>query len=205
MLLIGLTGGIGSGKSTALRVFKKLGARVIDADVLARKAVEPGKPAWRDIKQRFGVGVFHKNGRLDRKKLAARVFNNKKALKELNAIVHPRVKAMEAELINGIKKSDKKAVIVADAPMMIEAGFHRSKDVLVVMDSTEENQIKRTVKSGRLNRRQAKARIRAQMPTAQKKKFADYIIENNGTIAECRKNAQAVYRLILKEHRLAAR
>jgi dephospho-CoA kinase len=199
MLLIGLTGGIGSGKSTALRVFKKLGAHVIDADALARKAVEPGKPAWRDIKQRFGAAVFHKNGRLDRKKLAARVFNNKKALKELNAIVHPRVKAMEAELINGIKKSDKNAVIVVDAPMMIEAGFHRSKDVLVVMDSTEENQVKRTVKSGRLNRRQAKARIRAQMPAAQKKKFADYVIENSGTLAECRKNAQAVYRVILKE------
>jgi len=199
MLVIGLTGGIGSGKSTALRVFKRLGAHVIDADMLARKAAAPGKPAWHEIRQRFGGCVFHKNGRLDRKKLAQKVFRDKKALNNLNAIIHPRVKEMEDKLISAIGKKDKNGVVVVDAPMMIEAGFHRSKDVLVVMDCSKENQIKRAVKSGRFTRAQAASRIKAQMPTAKKRIFADYLIENNGTIHDCRKNAEAVFRAILTD------
>ena len=197
MLVIGLTGGIGSGKSTALRVFKRLGAHVIDADSLARKAVAPGEPASREIRCRFGGSVFHKNGRLNRKKLAQKVFKDKKALRDLNAIIHPRVREMEEKLVRALNKKNKNGVVVVDAPMMIEAGFHRSKDVLVVMDCNEENQIKRVVKSGRFTRSQAISRIKAQMPTAKKRKFADYLIENNGTIHDCRKNAEAVYRRIL--------
>lgn len=199
MLVIGLTGGIGSGKSTALRVFKRLGAHVIDADHLARTATAPGKPAWHEIRRRFGGYVFHKNGRLDRKKLAGKVFKDKKALRDLNAIIHPRVREMEEKLISAIGKKDKNGVVVVDAPMMIEAGFHLSKDVLVVMDCNEENQIKRAVKSGRFTRSQAQSRIKAQMPTAKKRKFADYLIENNGAIHDCRKNAEIVYREILSE------
>ena len=199
MLVIGLTGGIGSGKSTALRVFKRLGAHVVDADLLARKAVAPGEPAWHEIRRMFGGFVFHKNGRLDRKKLAKKVFGDKKALCGLNAIIHPRVREMEEKLIDAIEKKDKDSVVVVDAPMMIEAGFHRSKDVLVVMDCSEENQIKRAVKSGRFTRAQAASRIKAQMPTAKKKKLADYLIENNGTIHECRKKAEAVFRAILAD------
>lgn len=199
MLVIGLTGGIGSGKSTALRVFKRLGAHVIDADRLARKAAAPGETAWHEIRRRFGNSVFHLNGRLDRKKLAQKVFRDKKALRGLNAIIHPRVKEMEEKLISAIGEKDKNAVVVVDAPMMIEAGFHRSKDVLVLMDCSEENQIKRAVKSGRFTRSQAASRIKAQMSTAKKKKFADYLIENNGTIHDCRKNAEAVFRAILVE------
>lgn len=199
MLVIGLTGGIGSGKSTALRVFKRLGAHVIDADRLARKVVAPGKQANREIRQRFGSSVFHKNGCLDRKKLARKVFNDKKALRSLNAIIHPRVKEMEEELISAIGKKHKNAIVVVDAPMMIEAGFHRAKELLVVMDCSEENQIKRVLKSGKFTLSQAMSRIKAQMPTAKKKKFADYLIENNGTIHDCRKNAETVFRTILSE------
>ena len=202
MLLIGLTGGLGSGKSTALRVFRRLGARVIDADLLARRAVDPGQPAWRDIKRRFGKQVFYKNGRLNRRRLSRLVFRDKKALKELTAIIHPRVKEMESRLIAELKKRDRQAVVVVDAPMMIEAGFHRSKDCLVVMQTTVQNQLKRAAKKGGLSRAQAQARIDAQMPTAKKVKYADYVIENNGTVHECRKSAAAVYRQILaKRHR----
>ena len=201
MLLIGLTGGIGSGKSTALRVFKRLSAHVIDADWLARKAVAPGMPANREIRQRFGGLVFHNNGRLNRKKMAKIVFKDKKALRSLNAIIHPRVREMEEKLIAAIRKKDKNSVVVIDAPMMIEAGFHRSKDVLVVMDCNEENQIKRVVKSGRFSRAEAISRIKRQMATAKKKKFADYLIENNSTIHNCRKNAEAVYRQILSDNK----
>lgn len=201
MLLIGLTGGLGSGKSTALRVFRRLGARVIDADILARRAVDPGQPAWRDIKERFGKQVFYKNGRLNRKRLSRLVFKDKKALKELTAIIHPRVKEMEFRLIAELKKRAPNAVVVVDAPMMIEAGFHRTKDCLVVMQTTVQNQLKRAVKKGGLSRKQARARIDAQMPTAKKVRYADYIIENNGTVRECRKTAAAVYRQILAKHR----
>ena len=201
MLVIGLTGGIGSGKSTVLRLFKRLGAHVIDADILARKVVAAGEPALLEIRQKFGGSVFHKNGRLNRKKLAQKVFKDKKALRDLNAIIHPRVSEMEEKLIRAAGKKDKNSVVVVDAPMMIEAGFHRSKDVLVVMDCNEENQIKNALKSGNLTRSQVISRIKAQMPTAKKRKFADYLIENNGTIHDCRKNAEAIYRRILLEKR----
>ena len=197
MLLVGLTGGLGSGKSTALRVFRRLGAQVIDADLLARRAVDPGQPAWRDIKERFGKQVFYKNGRLNRRRLARLVFKDKKALKELTAIIHPRVKEMELRLIAEIKKKSPNAVVVVDAPMMIEAGFHRTKDCLVVMQATVQEQLRRVVKKGGLSRAQAQVRIDAQMPTAKKVKQADYVIENSGTVHECRKTAAAVYGQIL--------
>ena len=201
MLVIGLTGGIGSGKSTALREFKRLGAHVIDADVLARRAVDPGKPAWRAIRERFRKKVFHKNHRLNRKKLASIVFKDKKALKELNAIIHPQVKTMEDEIINAIRKKERRAVVVVDAPMMIEAGFHKTRDVLVVMNTTRENQVRRLVKSGRHTRAQALARINNQMPLSEKLRYADYVIDNNATPGECRKNVREVFRRILKDRK----
>ncbi len=197
MTVVGLTGGIGSGKSTALRVFKKLGAFTIDADQLARDAVNPGREAWLDIKECFGKKFFFKNHKLNRKKLAAHVFKNKKTLKKLVDIIHPRVFEEEKRLISFYSKKKKRALIVVDAPMMIESNSHKWKDILVVMNCSRENQIKRILKSGKLEKTEIEKRIKAQMPLSKKLKYADYVIDNNGTALECRQNSKKVYQEII--------
>ncbi len=198
ILVIGLTGGIGAGKSSALKVFRRLGAHVIDADKLARQAVRPGAPAWHEIREVFGKSVFHKNGRLDRGKLARAVFGNPDALSSLNAIIHPRVFEEEKKAIAMVGAKNKNAVVVVDAALMIETGSHRWKDLVVVMDSTPENQLKRLCSEG-YTRKAALARIASQMPLAGKLKHADYAIENNGDMACLRRNASAVFAKILED------
>ncbi len=192
MPVIGLTGGIASGKSTALAVFKRLGAKIIDADRLARRAVLPGAPALRAIKKRWGQNVLHRNGRLNRSALAAVVFNDKRELAALNAIVHPEIFRMEKEAIAALQKKNKNAVIVVDAAIMLESRSHRWKDAVVVVKAREADQLARLMKCG-MKRDAAIARIRMQMPLRQKLRFADYVLENEGSVAECRKNAAALY------------
>lgn len=200
MPVIGLTGGIASGKSTVLKVFKRLGAVVIDADSLARKAVAPGAPGWRAIKARWGKKVFFKNGRLNRKALAAIVFKHPRERKALNAIVHPEVFRMEKELVAACQKRKKNAVIVVDAAMMLETGSHKWKDAVVVVAAGEKEQLARLTAKG-MRKPDALARIRAQMPLRQKLKYADYVVGNRGSPAECRKNAAAVHAKIAGDFR----
>jgi len=172
---------------------------VIDADRLARDVVKPGQPAWRDIKARFGEKVFYRNNRLNRQRLADIVFRDKKALQELNAIIHPRVLEEEKRVTREYRKKHKNGVVVVDAPMMIESGSHEWKDVLIVMNTSRENQTARLLKTGRWKKAEIEKRISAQLPLAKKLKLADYVIDNNGTLAECRKNAECVFREILKK------
>ncbi len=197
MPVIGLTGGIASGKSTVLKVFKRLGAHIIDADILARKAVAPGTPGWRAIKERWGKKVFHKNGRLNRGALADIVFKSPAERKALNAIVHPEVFRLEKERIAARQKRYKNAVIVVDAAVMLESGSHKWKDAVVVVAAGEKEQLARLIKNG-FSKKAALARIRAQMPLREKLKYADYVVRNNGSLAACRKNATAVFKQILR-------
>jgi len=192
MVVIGLTGCIGSGKSTVLRQFKRLGAKVIDADKLAREVVTPGRPAWREIKAKFGTKVFYSNNRLNRKKLASIVFKNEKLLKELNKIIHPKVFEEERRLTKKYGKG-KNAVVVVDAPMMIESGSHKWKDALIVVSAKPEVRLQRLLKSGRWTKSDIEKRMSTQMPLKKKLKYADYVIENNGTLNDCRKSATAIY------------
>ncbi len=197
-IIVGLTGGVASGKSTALRVMKRLGAKVIDADVLARKAVAPGTPGLEKIRKRFG-NVLHKNGRLNRRKLAKIVFGNKKALADLNAIVHPEVFTMEKKLIAEFSGGKKRAVIVVDAPVMIESGAHVGKDVMVVMNTPVATQVKRLREKKGFTLAEAVARIKSQMPLKKKLRYADYVVGNDGSIARLRKNTEEVYDKILRD------
>lgn len=197
MPVIGLTGGIASGKSTVLKVFKRLGAEIIDADILARKAVAPGTPGWRAIRERWGKRVFHMNGRLNRAALADIVFKHPAERKALNAIVHPEVFRLEKELIAARQKRNKKAVIVVDAAVMLESGSQKWKDAVVVVAAGEKEQLARLMAKG-MKKKAALERIRAQMPLREKLKYADHVVENNGSLAACRKNAAAVFKQILR-------
>lgn len=179
MILVGLTGGIASGKSTASKIFKKLGAYIIDADVLAREVVEPLKPAWRDIVKNFGKEILIKDNSINRRKLAEIIFNNKKKRELLNTIVHPRVLKRAKEIEKGIAKKDPDAVIIFDAALLIESGAYKKMDKNIVVYADEDVQVKRLMKRDGLTRDEAIKRIKAQMPLREKVRFADYIIDGN--------------------------
>lgn len=177
MLLVGLTGGVAVGKSTVARAFRDCGAHVIDADLLARQVVEPGKPAWRDIVRTFGRDILRPDRSIDRAALGAIVFREPAQLKRLGAIMHPRVAREQARLTRAIAKQDPKAVIIYDAPVLIEANAHRRMDRLLVVTADRETQITRLRARNGLSRAEALRRIRSQLPLAKKRALADTIID----------------------------
>ncbi|MGH7235762.1 MAG: dephospho-CoA kinase, partial [Nitrospiraceae bacterium] len=143
MIVVGLTGGVATGKSSVARLFQDCGAIVIDADVLAREAVEPGRPAWRDIVHAFGKKVLQPDRALDRRTVGRIVFGNRAKLKTLSAIVHPRVAREQNRLTREIARKDPDAVIIYDAPVLIEAGAHTRMNKIIVVAADQATQIKR--------------------------------------------------------------
>ncbi|MBI4400456.1 MAG: dephospho-CoA kinase [Nitrospirae bacterium] len=193
MILVGLTGGLATGKSAVARLFQDCGAVLIDADILARAVVEPGKPALRDIVRSFGKQMLLPDKSLDRHKLASIVFRNKAKLKKLEAIVHPRVAREQAYLTREIAKKDPHAVIIYDAPVLIEAGAHKRMDKLIVVSADRETQIKRLRNRNHLTRVEAIRRIQSQMPLAKKIKLADYVIDGTWSFEQTKHEVQRIY------------
>ena len=193
MIIAGLTGGLATGKSTVSRFFQDCGAVLIDADVLARLVVEPGKPAWRDIVHTYGKGLLRPDRTLDRPALAKIVFGNPAKLKRLNAIVHPRVAREQARLTREIKGKDPKAVIIYDAPLLIEAGAHRRMDRVIVVATGRETQLSRLRRRSHLTKTEALRRIKSQMPLAKKVALADYVIDGTLTATQTRHAVTLVY------------
>lgn len=180
VLIIGLTGGISSGKSFISEYLQELGAVVIDADKLARKMVEPGSPALQEIREYFGNEVFKENGGLDRKRLAAIIFNSNTKKEKLNSIIHPRVMQETKRLIEEYKAKKASPAIVIDAPLLIEAGMCDLTDEVWVVAVDEEIQIQRLMKRDNISKQEAESRLKMQMPLKEKLKYADRIIDNNG-------------------------
>ena len=180
MILVGLTGGLATGKSTVARMFQDCGAMLIDADLLARLVVEPNKPAWREIVKAFGKQILRPDRTLDRAALATIVFQNRTKLRQLGAIIHPRVAREQARLTREIAKKHPHAVILYDAPVLIEAGAHKRMDRVIVVTTDRETQIARLRHRNHLTRTEAVRRIRTQMPLARKIKLADFVV--NGTL-----------------------
>jgi dephospho-CoA kinase len=193
MILVGLTGGLATGKSAVARLFQDCGAVVLDADVLARQLVEPGKPAWRDIVRAFGKQVLSPDRSLDRHALAKIVFRNRAKLKKLNAIVHPRVAREQTRLTREIARKDPDAVILYDAPVLIEAGAHKRMDKIVVVSADQETQIKRLRNRNHLSRTEALRRVQSQLPLAQKVKLADYVIDGTLSFEQTKNEVQRIY------------
>jgi dephospho-CoA kinase len=177
MPIVGLTGGLASGKSTVARLFQDCGAIVLDADVLARQVVEPGKPAWRDLVRAFGPAILQSDRTVDRKKLAAVVFRDSAKLNKLNRIVHPRVAREQARLTREITRKDPQAVVIYDAPLLIEAGAHKRMDRLIVVTADRRTQVTRLQARNGLTRTEALRRIRSQMPLSEKRKRADDVLD----------------------------
>ena len=179
MILIGLTGGVATGKSTVAAMFRQCGAVVIDADALAHEVVRPGTPGWREIIRRFGRSILQADQTLNRQALGQIVFGNRAKLRQLEAIIHPRVAREQIRLTREAARKDRQAVVVYDVPLLFEAGIDKRVDKVVVVTADQRTQIARLKKRNGLSRPEALRRIRNQMPLAKKIRMADYIL--NGT------------------------
>jgi dephospho-CoA kinase len=177
VLRIGLTGGIGSGKSTVARLLAEHGAHVVDADVLAREVVEPGTPGLAAVVEAFGPGVLTPDGALDRPALAGMVFGDPAARSRLDGIVHPLVRARAAETIAALPDD---AVVVQDIPLLVETGQATAFDLVLVVEAEHETRVARLVRRG-LAEADARARIAAQATDAQRRAVADVVLDNSGT------------------------
>ena len=193
-LLVGLTGTMGSGKSTTASILKKMGAFIIDADALCRDLVKPNRPAWKEVVQTFGEKVLQGNDQeIDRGKLAQIIFNDKTKKKQLENILHPRVIKEEKKLAQQIFKDHPEAIVIVEAALLIESGNHRRMDKTIVVTCDEEQSIQRAMKRSSLNRNEAISRIQNQMPQAEKIKEADYVLQNNSKQEDLKVKVQALY------------
>ncbi len=180
--VIGLTGGIASGKSTASNILKELGAVIIDADKVSRKVVEKGEPALEGITEYFGKEILCENGKLNRKKLGNIIFNNKTSIKKLNEITHPYIIKEIINEINWHKKTHNNSVIILDAALLIEMNLTYLVEEVWLISIPEEIQLNRLIKRDNISVEDAKQRIKSQMSLEDKKKFAHRIIENSKNV-----------------------
>lgn len=201
MYLIGLTGGIASGKSTVARRLVEHGAVHIDADDLARRVVEPGKPAFDAVVEAFGPGVVRRDGTLDRPKLGELVFNDAQARDRLNAIVHPAVRELSAKLFEKAEREDPDAVVVYDVPLLVEAQVDHPFDLIVVTSAPRRTQVKRLVEERGLDPIQAEARVDAQVGNTERLAVADVVIDTDGSIAHTMSQTDALWARIAQERR----
>lgn len=179
MIVVGLTGGVATGKTTIAKMFKQCGAAVIDADQLAHDVVKPGKPAWRAIVKLFGKTVINQDRSLDRQALGSIIFHNPNKRRQLERIIHPRVAREQQRLVRRIAKGKPHAVIIYEVPLLFEAGVDKRVDATIVVTADRDTQIARLKKRNGFSRAEAIRRIRSQMSLAKKIQRADHVL--NGT------------------------
>ena len=199
MLVVGLTGNIGSGKSTVARLLSVRGVPVIDADVLAREAVAPGSPALGAIAARWGAAVLAADGTLDRAALRRIVFANAAERAALDAIVHPAVRARRDSLLAAARERGA-PVVVCDIPLLFEAGLVDDVDLVLLVDAPRDVRLERLVRDRGLGRAEALAMIDAQLPAETKRARSGYVIDNNGTLDTPRARVDATWRSIEHDH-----
>jgi dephospho-CoA kinase len=197
--LIGLTGGIASGKSTVARRLVEHGAVHIDADELARRVVAPGKPALAAIVEEFGPDVLRSDGTLDRAKLGELVFADEAARAKLNAIVHPAVRELSTKLIERAAQEDPDAVVVYDVPLLVEAAVDHPFDLIVVTSAPRKTQVERLVEQRGFDPLQAQARVDAQVDNTSRLAIADVVIDTDGSMAHTMSQTDALWNRIRSE------
>jgi dephospho-CoA kinase len=205
MLRVGLTGGIASGKSTVARSFRELGAHVIDADRIARDLVTPNSPALAQIARAFGTEALRPDGTLDRAALGALVFADAGKRRVLEAILHPLILVEIDRRLHELERSDPQGVAVVEAALILELGRQSDYDALVVVWAEPEQQARRLALRDGFSAEEADRRIAAQMPLAQKRLRAEFVVDNSRDEAFCRADAERVYRELLRLAREADR
>ena len=204
MIVAGLTGGIASGKSTVAEILRKAGAVIIDADRIARQVVAPGLPAWREIRDLFGDGILQSDGAIDRAALGAIVFNDAPLRRRLEEIVHPRVGAEIAAQMQRAAQEQPDAVVIMDIPLLFETDRTQGLAEIIVVFTPESIQRRRLMARDHLSPEAAEARIRSQMPMAEKVRRATLTIDNSGAPAETERQALAVFQHLMQRARNGA-
>ena len=184
MLKIGLTGGLATGKSHVRVRVATIGLPTIDADTIAREVVRPGEPAWRDIRQRFGNGIWKTDGSLNRAALASLIFSDEAARKDLEDILHPRVYSVIRNWLNELALARIHRAAVAEIPLLYETGHDDDFDKVIVVACDAKTQLQRVMARDGLSKEDAQQRIAVQLPTAQKAAKADIVISTDGTLEE---------------------
>jgi dephospho-CoA kinase len=200
MLLVGLTGNIASGKSTVAQLLSERGATIVDADILARRAVERGTPAYDKIVQHWGSAVLAPDGLLDRAKLRQIVFHDQAQLEQLNEIVHPEVERQRLALVAEAKQRGD-GIVICDIPLLFERHLVDLFDRVVLVDAPRPIRLERLVSERQLPEADAMAMIAAQMPAALKRARADHVIDNDGTLGELERKVRAVWSALQADDR----
>jgi len=196
MILVGLTGGIATGKTTVADMFKRCGAVVIDADALAREVVRPEKPAWRAIVNTFGRNVLNPDRTINRQTLGHIVFRSRAKLRLLERIIHPRVARLQARLTRQAARKDPDAVIIYDVPLLFEVGINTRFDKIIVVTADRKKQITRLRARNGLTRAVAIQRIRSQMTLSKKVQKADYVLDGALSKSILRRNVRQLYKTL---------
>jgi dephospho-CoA kinase len=190
-LVVGLTGGIASGKSTVSNMLKEMNMTVIDADVESRLAVQNGEPAYKQIVESFGHDIVLPDGEIDRQKLGSIIFHDEQKRKLLNSIVHPEVRRrMNEKKDLAIKKKEK--IVILDIPLLFESNLINMVDQTLLVYVDQNIQFTRLMERNQLSKEEAEARIQSQMPLAEKMELADKIIQNNGSLTETKKQLNKI-------------
>jgi len=197
MIIVGLTGSVGTGKSTVANSFKELGAYVIDWDELAREVVRPHSKAWKEIVEHFEKNVLNEDLTINRQKLAEIVFSDKEKLEKLNQIVHPEVFEEDERITNEIRSIDPDALIIKDIPLLLELTRPVFVDKIVVVSASEQTQLRRLEEKG-MSREDAQNRIKSQFPLEEKIKSADFVINNDGSLEETKRQVGEIYSSLRK-------
>jgi dephospho-CoA kinase len=198
MLLVGLTGNIGSGKSTVAQLLSERGATIIDADVLARRAVEQGTPAYASIVERWGTSILAADGLIDRAALRRIVFSEPQELEQLNSIVHPEVERMLAALVQQARQRGDR-LVVCDIPLLFERRMTDAFDRILLVDAPRPVRLERLVRERGLRETEAMAMIVAQMPAELKRARADFVIDNVGTLTQLDQRVAEVWSALLTD------
>jgi dephospho-CoA kinase len=192
MLKVGLTGGLASGKSFVGGALERLGCKLIEADKLGHEVLLPDGPAYSSVVREFGRGILGPDGAIDRKRLALEVFSKKERLLLLNSLVHPEVRKRTDELMAAYFAEDPNAIVVVEAAIHIETGGYKRFDRLILVVCQERQQIERAMERG-ATREEAMARLASQMPLAEKRKYADYVIDTSGAKEDTLLQTEEVY------------
>ncbi|TEU16874.1 MAG: dephospho-CoA kinase [Dehalococcoidia bacterium] len=196
-MIVGLTGSVGTGKSTVTNFFRELGAYIIDWDELAREVIRPHLRAWKEIVEYFGKDFLNEDLTINRQKLAEIVFSDKEKVAKLNQIVHPEVFKEDERITNEIKSLDPDALIIKDIPLLFELTRPIFVDKVVVVSASEQTQLRRLEEKG-MSREDTQSRIKSQLPLEEKIKSADFVINNDGPLEETKKQVEEIYSLLRK-------
>lgn len=197
MIIVGLTGSVGTGKSTVANFFRELGAYIIDWDELAREVVRPNSKAWKEIVEYFGKDFLNEDLTVNRQKLAKMVFSDKEKVAKLNQIVHPEVFKEDERITNEIKKLNPDALVIKDIPLLFELTRPVSVDKTILVCAREQTQLRR-LEERSMSREDARNRIESQLPLEEKTRFVNFVIDNDGSLEKTKKQVEAIYSSLRK-------